>query len=96
MSKTEHLSPPAGSRDVASPEEIYRASLADGGMLEDEAQARVMALLDQRFVQLAARAANKPSWLASLAYKFPLSRRSWLARQSRGCTCGAVWVVEKP
>ena len=76
MSKTEHLSPPAGSRDGASPEEIYRASLADGGMLEDEAQARVMALLDQRFVQLAARAANKPSWLTSLANKFPLSRRS--------------------
>jgi len=74
MSKREHSSPLAANREGASPVEAYRASLASGAMLEDEAQAKVMALLDQRYTQLAARSANKPSWFASLANKFAPSK----------------------
>ena len=74
MSKREYSSPLAANREGASPVEAYRASLASGAMLEDEAQAKVMALLDQRYTQLAARSANKPSWFASLANKFAPSK----------------------
>ena len=62
MSKGEHASPLALNREGVSPGDAYRASLAEWAVLEDEAQARVMALLDQRFTQLVARSANKAGW----------------------------------
>ena len=74
MSKGEHASPLALNREGVSPGDAYRASLAEGAVLEDEAQARVMALLDQRFTQLVARSANKAGWFESLANKFLLSK----------------------
>ena len=81
MSKGEHASPLALNREGVSPGEAYRASLAEGAVLEDEAQAQVMALLDQRFTQLVARSANKAGWFASLANKF-LSSKSGRADTS--------------
>ena len=81
MSKGEHASPLALNREGVSPGDAYRASLAEGAVLEDEAQARVMALLDQRFTQLVARSANKAGWFASLANKF-LSSKSGRADTS--------------
>ena len=74
MSKGEHASPLALKREGVSPGDAYSASLAEGAMLEDEAQAQVMALLDQRFTQLVARSANKAGWFESLANKFLLSK----------------------
>lgn len=74
MSKGEHASPLALNREGVSPGDAYRASLAEGAVLEDEAQAQVMALLDQRFTQLVARSANKAGWFASLANKFLSSK----------------------
>ena len=74
MSKGEHASPLALNREGVSPGDAYRASLAEGAVLEDEAQAQVMALLDQRFTQLVARSANKAGWFESLANKFLLSK----------------------
>lgn len=74
MSKGEHASPLALNREGVSPGDAYRASLAEGAVLEDEAQARVMALLDQRFTQLVARSANKAGWFTSLANKFLLPK----------------------
>ena len=81
MSKGEHASPLALNREGVSPGDAYRASLAEGAVLEDEAQARVMALLDQRFTQLVARSANKAGWFESLANKF-LSSKSGRADTS--------------
>jgi cell division protein ZapE len=81
MSKGEHASPLALNREGVSPGDAYRASLAEGAVLEDEAQAQVMALLDQRFTQLVARSANKAGWFASLANKF-LSSKSGRADTS--------------
>lgn len=81
MSKGEHASPSALNREGVSPGDAYRASLAEGAVLEDEAQARVMALLDQRFTRLVARSANKAGWFASLANKF-LSSKSGRADTS--------------
>ena len=81
MSKGEHASPLALNREGVSPGDAYRASLAEGVVLEDEAQAQVMALLDQRFTQLVARSANKAGWFASLANKF-LSSKSGRADTS--------------
>ena len=81
MSKGEHASALALNREGVSPGDAYRASLAEGAVLEDEAQAQVMALLDQRFTQLVARSANKAGWFASLANKF-LSSKSGRADTS--------------
>ena len=81
MSKGEHASPLALKREGVSPGDAYSASLAEGAMLEDEAQAQVMALLDQRFTQLVARSANKAGWFESLANKF-LSSKSGRADTS--------------
>lgn len=81
MSKGEHASPLALNREGVSPGDAYRASLAEGAVLEDEAQAQVMALFDQRFTQLVARSANKAGWFASLANKF-LSSKSGRADTS--------------
>ena len=81
MSKGEHASPLALNREGVSPGDAYRASLAEGAVMEDEAQAQVMALLDQRFTQLVARSANKAGWFASLANKF-LSSKSGRADTS--------------
>ena len=81
MSKGEHASPLALNREGVSPGDAYRASLAEGAVLEDEAQAQVMALLDQRFTQLVSRSANKAGWFASLANKF-LSSKSGRADTS--------------
>ena len=81
MSKGEHASPLALNREGVSPGDAYRVSLAEGAVLEDEAQAQVMALLDQRFTQLVARSANKAGWFASLANKF-LSSKSGRADTS--------------
>lgn len=84
MRKGEHASPLALKREGVSPGDAYSASLAEGAMLEDEAQARVMALLDQRFTQLVARSANKAGWFASLASKFLSSKSGRADRSIKG------------
>lgn len=84
MSKAERPSPFAADQDRLSPGEVYRISLADGTMLEDDAQARVMALLDQRFTQLAARGSNKPGRFSTLLSKMLLSKSGRVAAPIKG------------
>jgi len=74
MNKAEHPSRSDPYRGGVPPGEAYRASLAEGAMLEDDAQARVVALLDERFAQLVALPGNKPSWFASLTKKLFFSK----------------------
>jgi cell division protein ZapE len=55
MSKIADANRPEPGQQRVSPAELYQASLSAGTMLEDQAQAQVMTLLEQRFQQLLQR-----------------------------------------
>ena len=76
MNKDPRPSSLDAQQSMFSPLQAYQAGLAEGAMLEDEAQAQVIALLDGLHAELADRQIVRPGRLARLLSKFPGAKAS--------------------